>query len=114
MRISNITFINAVLYVLENGCKRRALPERFGNLSAVYARCCGWSRNGVLKRLFAALREQKAVGARNAISQSKYRSFCVFVTSQLSRRVGSPFWAALVFSAGAATGWMHSFGRVRE
>ena len=30
VRISNITFINAVLYVLENGCKRRALPERFG------------------------------------------------------------------------------------
>ena len=28
--IPNIAFINAVPYVLENGCKRRALPERFG------------------------------------------------------------------------------------
>ena len=56
--ISTIDFINAVLHVLENGCKRRALPERFGNWSAVYAR----SRSGVLGRLFAALREQEAVG----------------------------------------------------
>ena len=30
VRIPNIAFINAVSYVLENGCKRRALPERFG------------------------------------------------------------------------------------
>ena len=30
VRIPNIVFINAVLYVLENGCKWRALPERFG------------------------------------------------------------------------------------
>ena len=27
VRIPNIAIINAVLYVLENGCKRRALPE---------------------------------------------------------------------------------------
>ena len=62
VRISNITFINAVLYVLENGCKWRALPERFGKWSTVYARFRRWSRSGVLERLFAALREQEAVG----------------------------------------------------
>ena len=62
VRISNIDFINAVLYVLENGCKRRALPERFGNWFTVYARFRRWSRSGVLERLFAALREQEAVG----------------------------------------------------
>ena len=37
VRIPNIAIINAVLYVLESGCKWRALPERFGNWSAVYA-----------------------------------------------------------------------------
>ena len=62
VRISNIDFINAVLYVLENGCKRRALPERFGNWFTIYARFRRWSRSGVLERLFAALREQEAVG----------------------------------------------------
>ena len=58
VRISNIVFINAVLYVLENGCKWRALPERFGKWQTVHARFRRWSRSGVLERLFAALREQ--------------------------------------------------------
>ena len=40
----------------------RALPERFGKRSTVYARFRRWSRSGVLERLFAALREQEAVG----------------------------------------------------
>ena len=62
LRTLNITFINAVLYVLENGCKRRALPERFGKWKTVYAQFRRWSRSGVLERLFAALREQEAAG----------------------------------------------------
>ena len=62
VRISNIDFINAVLYVLENGCKRRALPEWFGKWQTVYARFRRWSRSGVLERLFAALRELHTPG----------------------------------------------------
>ena len=62
VRIPTIVFINAVLYVLENGCKWRALPERFGKWSTVYARFRRRSRSGVLERLFAALREQEAAG----------------------------------------------------
>ncbi len=62
VRIPNIVFINAVLYVLENGCKRRALPERFGKWQTVYARFRRWSRSGVLERLFAALQELHAPG----------------------------------------------------
>jgi len=62
VRISNITFINAVLYVLGNGCKWHALLERFGTLYTVYARFRRWSRSGMLEWLFAALREQEVVG----------------------------------------------------
>ena len=62
VRIPNIAIINAVLYVLENGCKRRALPERFGKWQTVYARFRRWSRSGVLERLFAALRDLHAPG----------------------------------------------------
>ena len=46
VRISNIDFINAVLQVLENGCKRRALPERFGNWFTVHTRFRRWSKAG--------------------------------------------------------------------
>ena len=52
VRIPNIVFINAVLYVLENGCKWQTIYVGFRR----------WSRSGVLERLFAALREQEAVG----------------------------------------------------
>ena len=30
VRVSNLTVINAILFVTENGCKWRALPPRFG------------------------------------------------------------------------------------
>ena len=61
VRIPNIVFINAVLYVMENGCKWRALPERFGKWYTLYARFRRWYQSGVLERLFAALWEQQAV-----------------------------------------------------
>ena len=62
VRIPNIAIINAILHVLENGCKWRALPERFGKWYSVYARFRRWSRSGVLDRLFAALQELHAPG----------------------------------------------------
>ena len=31
VKISNLDLINAVLYIAENGCKWRSLPEKFGN-----------------------------------------------------------------------------------
>ena len=36
VRIANLDVINAVLYVAENGCKWRALPERFANWHTMY------------------------------------------------------------------------------
>jgi len=41
VRIANLDVINAVLYVAENGCKWRGLPERFGNW---HTRVCGGGR----------------------------------------------------------------------
>ena len=29
--LSNLTVLNAILYVAEQGCKWRGLPQRFGN-----------------------------------------------------------------------------------
>ena len=43
-----IVAINAILHILENGCNWRALPDRFGKWSTIYARFRGWSKEGVL------------------------------------------------------------------
>lgn len=53
--MSNLQFINAILYVMENGCKWRALPKSYGNWHTVYVRMNRWSKSGVLQRLFEAL-----------------------------------------------------------
>ena len=38
VRILNVTFINAILYVMVNGCPGRARPEYFKNWYSFYAR----------------------------------------------------------------------------
>ena len=55
VRISNLTVINAILFVAENGCKWRTLPLRFGNWHTVYTRMRRWAEAGVLDRLLDAL-----------------------------------------------------------
>ncbi len=55
--ISNLEVLNALLYVLENGCKWRALPEKYGNWHTIYVRMNRWAKNGVLQRVFAKLQE---------------------------------------------------------
>ena len=61
VKISNLTLINAVLYVAENGCKWRALPKEFGNWHTVYTRLRRWAENGVLDRLFEALQAHNLI-----------------------------------------------------
>lgn len=53
-----LNFLNAVLYVMENGCKWRRLPERFGNWHTIYTRMNRWSKTGVWDRLFARLQQE--------------------------------------------------------
>jgi transposase len=51
----------AVLYVLENGCKWRVLPERFGNWHTIYIRMNRWVKAGVWARWFEALQHQNII-----------------------------------------------------
>jgi len=62
--ISNLTLINAVLYIAENGCKWRSLPERFGHWNTIYVRIRRWAENGVLDRLFEALQVHNMIRIR--------------------------------------------------
>ena len=56
--MTNLQLINAILYVTENGCKWRALPETYGNWHTIYVRMNRWSKSGVLSRVFAALQTE--------------------------------------------------------
>ena len=58
VKISNYEFVNILLYVLENGCKWRALPKEFGNWHTIYMRMNRWSKSGVLEKLFEALQKE--------------------------------------------------------
>lgn len=61
VEIENITFVNAILYIVENGCKWRGLPKQFGKWNSVYQRCRRWAKSGVLQRLFIALQKEQII-----------------------------------------------------
>lgn len=62
--LTNLQFVNAILYVLENGCKWRALPKEFGNWHTIYVRMNRWSKNGVLDRLFYNLQAEQLISIK--------------------------------------------------
>ncbi len=49
------TFLDALVYLADSGCKWRQLPDRFGAWDAVYNRFRRWLAAGVFERLFADL-----------------------------------------------------------
>jgi transposase len=64
VRYDNLRFMNAVLYVAENGCKWRGLPKEYGNWNSIYKRANRWSKLGVLDRVFAALQSEQIIKIR--------------------------------------------------
>ena len=52
LTFDNLLVMNALLYVIENSCKWRRLPERFGNWHTIYTRVNRWAKAGVLERVF--------------------------------------------------------------
>jgi transposase len=64
VRIAHRDVIDALLYVAENGCKWRALPEQFGSWHTIYTRLRRWAAAGVLDRAFQALQEHRLIRIR--------------------------------------------------
>ena len=64
VKIENYTFINAILYIAENGCKWRALPEKYGKWNSIYQRFKRWCENGVIQRIFNALQQEKIIAVK--------------------------------------------------
>jgi transposase len=59
--MSNLTVLNAILYVAEQGCKWRGLPRRFGNWHTIYTRMNRWSKSGVRDAVFEKLQREQLV-----------------------------------------------------
>lgn len=64
VKIDNYTFINAILYLAENGCKWRALPAEYGKWNSIYQRFKRWCENGVIQRIFNAMQQEKIIAIK--------------------------------------------------
>ena len=53
-KISNLDVLNAVLYVVENGCKWRSLPKEYGDWHVIYVRINRWAKKKGGHFVFAA------------------------------------------------------------
>ena len=62
--VTNLQLLNALLYVVEHGCKWRGLPKHFGNWHTIYTRMNRWSKAGVLDRVFARLQQEQILAIR--------------------------------------------------
>ena len=60
-KVEMIDFLNAVLYIIENGCKWRVLPKEFGNWHTIYTRFNRWCKNGTLANIFIGLQTKKII-----------------------------------------------------
>lgn len=58
--------VNAILYVLREGCTWRALPHDFPAWQTVYDYFCQWRRAGIWEALHTDLRQQVRVTAGRA------------------------------------------------
>jgi transposase len=64
VKVDSSRFLDALIYVCENGCKWRALPESFGPWHTVYVRINWWAKKGVLERIFHALQTEQITNRR--------------------------------------------------
>ena len=89
VRNPNIVVINAILHVLENGCKWRALPKRFGKWSTVYARFRRWSKSAfssVCSRRFGS--SKRSARRWSASASTAPASRCIPTVPGRGRRTG--------------------------
>ena len=87
VRVTNLQFLNALLYVAEQGCKWRGLPRRFGPWHTIYTRMNRWSKSGVLDSVFEQLQREQLVRIR--IEAVSLDSTTVKVHPTLARRLRS-------------------------
>ena len=61
VKVSNLDALNGILHILEQGCKWRALPSRFGPWHTIYMRFSRWAHSGVLTQVFERLQQEQLI-----------------------------------------------------
>jgi transposase len=64
VKVDNSRILDAIIYICENDCKWRDIPETFGSWHAIYIRINRWAKNGVLERIFQAFQEEQITNKR--------------------------------------------------
>ena len=59
--VSNYQFLCALLYIIENGCKCRTLPEKYGKWHTIYMRFNRCAKNGTIQRIFEHLQDMNII-----------------------------------------------------
>jgi len=66
-KIPNQQFLNVLLYTIENGCKWKALPKKYGNWHTIYVKFNRWSKNGTIQWIFDELQKQNIINIQSDI-----------------------------------------------
>ena len=66
-KISSKQFLNALLYIVENGWKWRSLLEKFGKWHTIYIKFNRLSKNGTIQRIFEELQSQNIIDVQSKI-----------------------------------------------
>ena len=62
--ILNYQFLCALLYIIENGCKWRALPKKYGKRHTIYMKFNRRSKNGTIQRIFEEMQNLNIIDVR--------------------------------------------------
>lgn len=57
-KLSRRVVLNAIFYLVDNGCKWRNLPKEYPDYRSIYYNFNAWSHNGVLERINRTLYQQ--------------------------------------------------------
>ena len=64
-KISNQQFLNTLLHMVENGCKRRVLPKKYENWHAIYIKFNRWLKNCIIQRIFEGFQGQNIIDVQS-------------------------------------------------
>lgn len=66
-KISNYQFLCALLYMIENGCKWRALPKKYGKWHSIYMKFNRWAKNGTIQKIFDEMQKANMIDIRSDV-----------------------------------------------